>query len=160
MVISAFTPRPLGALAFRASSLDSAPVLFVAYGVWFLGLLLLLLDAGGHFRTSEPVARVSKLVGLAALSIPAVVPLLAVYGRWWEWSGWIFPAVAHAYSALAALFVAGVIVGRRNVGRRLARLAYIGLLALAAVPSFVLLPIAGPTVGLSGLAFARYDSIA
>jgi len=129
-------------------------VIVIFYGVWLLGLSLLLLDIVGRFVTSPRAARILRRFGLAAVSAPAVLPILAVYGRWWDWSGITFPAIAHGYAALGALFIVGVLVSHRAIGRWLARLAYAGLLALAAIPSFVLLPLAGPTVGLAGLALA------
>ena len=125
------------------------------YGVWLLGLVLLVLDLAGRFYTSTNTARLFRVMGLLAISVPAVIPLMAVYGRWWTWSGLTFPLIAHAYTVLAAVYVVGILVARGAVGRLIARLSFVGLLALAAIPSFVLLPLTGPTVGLAGFALAR-----
>jgi hypothetical protein len=125
------------------------------YGFWVIGVLLLVLDATGRFTISVVAARLLRLAGFAALSLPAVVPLLAVYTHSWQWSGVTFPTIAHAYGALSFVYVTGVLVETRRTRRWLSRIAYIGLLVLAAIPSFVLLPITGPFVGFAGLALAR-----
>lgn len=130
-------------------------MIFIFYGLWFLGLVFLGVDLTGRFNTSIHAARALRVLGVVAVTVPAVVPLMAVYGRWWMWSGLTFPVIAHAYTALAVLYLVGLFVGRAALGRLLARCAYVGLLVLAAIPSFILLPIAGPTVGLAGLALAR-----
>lgn len=130
-------------------------MVFVSYGLLVLGIALLVLDAMGRFRVARRSAGALRVVGLAALAIPALIPLAAVYGRWWEWSGPVFPVIAHAYTVLAAIYAVAIILAGGAGGRRLSRAAYACLLALAAVPSWALLPIAGPTVGLAGLALAR-----
>ncbi|CAN5739259.1 hypothetical protein BH24CHL5_BH24CHL5_12500 [soil metagenome] len=134
-------------------------MILVFYGLWLLGVVLLVLDISGRFRVPARRASVLKVIGLAALAIPALVPLAAVYGHWWEWSGVIFPIVAHAYPVLAGVYLVAIAVGKGMKMRLLSRVAYVGLLALAAIPSFVLLPIAGPTVGLAGLALARRSPV-
>src|SRR5688500_4861442 len=73
----------------------------VLYAVWLLVVALLHLDVTGRVRAGHRTTLLLKVLGLAALAIPAFVPLAAVYGRWWEWSGSTFPTIAHAYTVLS-----------------------------------------------------------
>ena len=129
-------------------------MILVFYGFLVIGLGLLILDVTGRLVVAPERARWWRWVGLAAAAGPGLGPLIAwITGQLIV--SWPFPLIAFGYVSLFLAFATGALdlAGTRtSVGLR--RVAYAGLLLLAALPSFVLLMLT-PLVALPGLGLTR-----
>jgi hypothetical protein len=128
-------------------------MILVGYGCLALGLVLLIEDVLGRFTAPPERVRSWARIGIAAAAVAGLAPLLI-----WLTSpfgvGWPFPLVAFGYLLLFLVFSAGVLGMAGDLASQpLRRAGYLGLLALAAIPSSLLL--LTPLVALAGVALAR-----
>lgn len=118
-------------------------VIAVFYAAIALGVVLLVLDLRGRLRLPAGRARWWRIVGLAAAAGPGLGLTLALLTRRLEATGSTASLVAFADTACFVALVVGALVRPEATGStRLRRLAYGGLLAVGAMPSWVLLPLA------------------
>ena len=124
------------------------------YGFIALGAIVLLADANGFIVVAPERVRWFRIIGLIAVAIVGLAPLLLVMSAEWLW--W-YPPIVVLYLLLALAFAAGTVgwLGPRY-SRSVQRLAYAGLLLVVAIPSMVLLSLA-PVVAVAGAALARPD---
>jgi hypothetical protein len=129
-------------------------VIFVFYAFLAVGVALLAQDLRGRFTAAPERIRWWRRIGVAAAAGPGLAPLLAwILGRLDV--TWPYPLIAFGYVIFFLAFAAGVLAGDSlRAGALLRRAGYVGLLALAALPSWVLLLLT-PLVALAGLALAR-----
>jgi hypothetical protein len=128
-------------------------MILVGYGCLALGVLLLAADVLGRFTASPERVRWWARIGIAAAAVAGLAPLLI-----WLTSplgvSWPFPLVAFGYLLLFLVFSAGVLARAGDqASKPLRRAGYLALLALAAIPSSLLL--LTPFVALAGVALAR-----
>ncbi len=134
-------------------------MIFVFYALVLGGAVLLVLDVTGHL--GAPPGRVWpwRRVGLVAAGGPGLAPLLLWITDRLAVS-WPYPAVAGGYFLAFLVFAAGVVdwKDRRPASIWLRRAGYLGLLALAAIPSWVLLLLSPLVFGAgAGLVRARVE---
>ena len=125
-----------------------------SYGFIVGGAILLVLDARGRLATSPSRMRLWRAIGVAAAAGPGLAPIGAVVTNSFIYEGLTFPTVAVAYLLAFLTFVAGAsgLAGIASLGLR--RIGYAVLLALGAIPSFVLLPLA-PLIFVAGAGLVR-----
>lgn len=121
-------------------------MVFVAYGVLLIGVFLLGLAITGSLRAGARAVWTMRLIGLIFAAIPGLYPIAAFTDN----------AVAMAHFVLFGAFAVSVVASHTlRAGVWLSRAIYFAWVVLAGIPSFVLLPITAPFVGLAGLALAR-----
>lgn len=133
-------------------------MILVFYGFLLLGLGLLLLDLTDRLRVAAERARWWRWIGIAGAAGPGLAPLIAaVTGRLVV--TWPFPLIASTYLVLFVAFALGAFewLGPR-LSTWLRRGAYLGLLLLAALPSWVLLFLT-PMVAVAGLGLSRSQGL-
>lgn len=129
-------------------------MIWLFYAFLLLGLVLLGLDVADRLRVAPERARWWRWIGIAAAAGPGLAPLLAWLTGQLSVS-WPFPLIALAYLAFFAAFAVGALgwLGV-SVSLWLRRAGYLGLLILAALPSWVLLLLT-PLVAIAGLGLSR-----
>jgi hypothetical protein len=127
-------------------------MMFYAFTV--LGLVLLGLDVAGRLTADGRSLFVRRAVGIIAATITAFTPLLLwKTGRIEVGLGFAF--FAYAYLTAFAIYLFGLLVFPHSViSRWISRLGYLTLLALASLPSFVLIVLATPAA-LAGFGLTR-----
>lgn len=127
-------------------------MLLVYYAFLIVGLLLLLADLTGRLRVSPKRVRWWRWIAVAAAAGPGLAPLLwcSIYHA----CGGPFPLIQSAYLVAFGAFAVGALVPYRPESVVLRRAGYVGLLLLAALPSWVLLVLT-PFVALAGIGLAR-----
>jgi len=130
-------------------------VILLFYALVLGGAALLVLDVTGHLGVPPGRVWPWRRVALVAAGGPGLAPLLV-----WLTDrlgvGWPYPAVASGYFLAFLIFAAGVVDwrDRRRASIWLRRAGYLGLLALAAIPSWVLLVLT-PLVFVAGAGLVR-----
>lgn len=125
------------------------------YAFLLVGLGLLAADLAGVLRVSARRLRWWRWIGLAAAAGPGLAPALAAATGRLVWS-WPFPLIAFGYGLAFAVFALGILLPQVGPGRLLRRSGYIGLLLLAALPSWVLIVLT-PLVAIAGVGLASSD---
>jgi hypothetical protein len=129
-------------------------MVFPLYAFVLVGLALLVGDVLGLLRASTARTRWWRIIGLVAAAGPGLAPIIAWLTGRLASEGWVFPAVSAGYLLSYLLWVAGV-AGRLGAASVLARrTAYAVILALASIPSWVLLVLT-PLVAIAGLALVQ-----
>jgi hypothetical protein len=129
-------------------------MIFVFYACLAVGVVLLVEDVRGRFTASPERVRWWARIGIAAAAGPGLAPLLAWLTGRLEVT-WPYPLIALGYLFSFLVFAVGVLgLAGDNASAPLRRAGYLGLLALAALPSFVLLVLT-PLVALAGVGLAR-----
>ena len=129
----------------------------VFYACLGLGAALLVADLAGRLVVAAPRLRLWQWVGIAAASAPGIAPLLA-----WQTGRlgdviWPFPLIAFTYAGAFVVFVVGVLrLAPPAASSRLRRAAYLVILLVAALPSWVLLFLA-PFVALAGAGLVQVN---
>jgi hypothetical protein len=127
---------------------------FLFYGLVAVGVVLLLSDLAGRLTVEPHRARVVRWIAIAAAAGPGLAPLLAWLTGRLE-ASWPFPVIAVGYALAFVAFGAGVLgLPNAAVATKLRRAGYLSMLALAALPSMVLLLLT-PLVALAGIGLAR-----
>ncbi len=125
------------------------------YAFLLVGLGLLAADLAGVLRVSAGRLRWWRWIGLAAAAGPGLAPALAAATGRLVWS-WPFPLIAFGYGLAFAVFALGILLPQVGPGRWLRRSGYVGLLLLAALPSWVLIVLT-PLVAIAGAGLASSD---
>ena len=122
-----------------------------------MGVALLALDLCGRLTADGRTLLVRRAVGIGAAAITAFAPLfLWKTGRIEVGPGFGF--FAYAYLTAFAIYMFGLLVFPRLViSRWISRLGYLSLLALASLPSFVLIVLAAPAA-LAGFGLTRQSA--
>jgi hypothetical protein len=129
-------------------------MIFVFYACLAVGAVLLVEDVRGRFTASPERVRWWARIGIVAAAGPGLAPLLAWLTGRLEVT-WPYPLIALGDLVFFLVFVAGVLgLAGGHGSAPLRRAGYLGLLAVAALPSFVLLVLT-PLVALAGVALAR-----
>lgn len=130
-------------------------MIFILYGCWLGAASLFVLELAGRF--GAPAERVPRWrsVGVIGAAGAGLIPIL-LWLRDPSGVGWPYPLVAATYVAAFVVFAAGVIdwQDRRPASLWLRRVGFLGLLAVAALPSMVLLLLT-PLVLLAGSGLVR-----
>jgi hypothetical protein len=115
-------------------------VIVVFYGCVLGGVALLYLDVAGRLTVGSRVG-LWRSVGVAAAAGPGLAPIIYAIREPTGYSGVIFPAISVAYLVAFLAFAIGAMdwYDRRSISVPLRRAGYAVLLALSAIPSFVLL---------------------
>lgn len=126
----------------------------IFYVFTILGVVLLWRDIAGRLTAEPGALQVRRAVGMFAAAITGFTPLLL-----WKLGrievGPPFEFFAYAYVTALATYLAGLLVRPQSVSSRWAsRLGYAALLALASLPSFVLIVLAAPAA-LAGIGLTR-----
>jgi hypothetical protein len=124
------------------------------YAFTVLGIVVLGLDIAGQLTADDSRLPLRKAVGIAAAAITGLTPLLLwKLGRIEVGPG--FTVIAIAYLVALATYLAGLLLRPNSqVSRWVSRIGYVLLLAMASLPSFVLLVLAAPAA-LAGIALTR-----
>lgn len=119
-----------------------------------LGIVVLGLDIAGRLTADDMQLPLRKAVGIAAALITGLTPLLLwMLGRIEVGPG--FTVIAIAYLAALATYMAGLLVRPNHpISRWVSRIGFALLLAVASLPSFVLLVLAAPA-SLAGIGLTR-----
>lgn len=129
-------------------------MIVVFYACLAIGVAFLVQDLRGRFTASPDRVRWGAWIGIAAAAGPGLAPLLAWLTGLLDVT-WPYPLVALGDLLFLLVFTAGVLGhAGDHASVPLRRAGYLGLLALGALPSFVLLLLA-PFVALAGVALAR-----
>jgi hypothetical protein len=114
------------------------------YAFTVLGLVVLGLDVAGRLTADDSQLPFRKTVGIAAAVITGLTPLLLwKLGRIEVGPG--FTVIAIAYLAALVTYLAGLLLRPSSpISRWVSRIGYAVLLAMASLPSFVLLVLAAP----------------
>jgi hypothetical protein len=114
------------------------------YAFTVLGLVVLGLDVAGRLTADDSQLPFRKTVGIAAAVITGLTPLLLwKLGRIEVGPG--FTVIAIAYLATLVTYLAGLLLRPSSpISRWVSRIGYAVLLAMASLPSFVLLVLAAP----------------
>ena len=129
-------------------------MVFPLYAFVLVGLALLIADVLGALRASPARARWWRIIGLVAAAGPGLAPILAWLTGRLVFEGWLFPAVSVAYLLAFVAFATGVWERLGGASILVRRVAYGLLLALSAIPSWILLVLT-PLVAIGGLALVR-----
>jgi hypothetical protein len=126
----------------------------IFYAFTVIGVVLLGCDLAGRLTADGRGLFVRRAVGISAAGVTAATPLLL-----WKTDavevdlGFTF--FAYAYLAAFTVYLFGLLVfPRLAISRWISRLGYLALLALASLPSFVLIVLTAPAA-LAGLALTR-----
>jgi hypothetical protein len=118
------------------------------------GLALAVEDVRGHLTASPERAGARKIIGVVSAASAGLAPI-ALWQTGWLQVSWPYPIVALASAAFFLIFAIGVSgVAGAAYSPPLRRAGYIGLLAVAAVPSSGLVLLA-PLVAIAGMALTR-----
>ena len=129
-------------------------MIFVFYACLAIGVVLLVEDLCGRLTASPERVRWWRRIGIAAAAGPGLAPLLAWLTGRLEVS-WPYPLIALGYLLFFLVFAAGALgLAGEHASPPLRRGGYLGLVVLAALPSWVLLALT-PLVALAGIALAR-----
>lgn len=130
----------------------------VFYAFVVAGAAMLVLDLRGRLTVRSRVG-LWRTIGVIAAAAPGLTPILSVVTNRLGYDGLIFPVVSVGYLSAFALFAVGVLDwnDRRRSSLLLRRLGYVALLALSAIPSFVLLAFT-PLIFIAGAGLVRQSS--
>jgi hypothetical protein len=126
----------------------------VFYVFTILGVVLLWRDIAGNLVAEPSGLQVRRAVGMFAAAITGLTPLLL-----WKLDrivvGPPFEFFASAYLVALTIYLLGLLVRPQSATSRwLSRIGYAALLALASLPSFVLIVLAAPAA-LAGIGLTR-----
>ena len=123
------------------------------YLALLIGVALLVADMLDRLRVDERRLRWRR--GIAAIATLFVALQPAVFGlRTPDAVRFPFPLIAALYLVAGAVYLAGMVAGERSIGLWLRRIGYGVLLALGALPSFLLLFLT-PIIAMAGIGLAR-----